>query len=120
MTTLYTAAMISNYTAGIRTSADLNPKGVQTLTLELDGAGVPTGYSTGHLIANPNQQIKFPLTTPYTYSVDYKDIKAISGDETSLTITYTDDTVEVIPASTVTHNATVVTHNTETVTHTGA
>jgi hypothetical protein len=90
-------SVISNYTSGIRTSADLNPKGLQTLTLELDSAGVPISVAHSTIIHNPNQQIKFPLTTPYTYAT-IKDISHIEGDTADrLLITYVDGDREIIP-----------------------
>lgn len=97
MTTLYTTAMISNYAATIRTNVDFNPKGLQTLVLELDSAGVPTGYADTVLKHNPSQQIVFPLSPASVTYVATKDITAISGNAASLTITHSDLTTTVIP-----------------------
>jgi hypothetical protein len=95
--TPYKFSTISNYVETIKTNVDLNPKGLQTLALKLDGAGVPTAYTDTVLKHNPSQQIVFPLSpAPVTYTTT-KDITAISGGAASLTITHSDLTTTVIP-----------------------
>jgi len=94
--TSYNFSEPTNYVETIRTNADLNPVGLQTLCLELNSAGVPQSYTETVLKHNAKQEILFPLVPAYTYTTT-KDIADISGNETSLTITHTDTTTVTIP-----------------------
>jgi|GEM_PF-5082036 len=95
--TSYDFAETTNYAETIRTNADLNPIGLQTLCIDLDYAGVPQSYTETELKHNAKQEIVFPLTAPYTYTTT-KDIADIKGNTTDrLLVSYVDGSDEVIP-----------------------
>jgi len=95
--TSYNFSEPTNYVETIRTNANLNPVGLQLLCLDLDDAGIPYHYTEAVLHHNANQEIVFPLTTPYTYTTikDIADIKGNTPDR--LLISYVDGSDEVIP-----------------------
>jgi len=95
--TSYNFSEPTNYVETIRTNADLNPVGLQTLCLDLDDAGVPQSYTESILKHNAKQEILFPLVPEYTYTTikDIVDIKSDTADR--LLFSYADGSDEILP-----------------------
>lgn len=87
---------ISNYAETIRTNVDLNPKGIQTTCLTLDGAGVPTAYVDNALEWHGNgyadtstvtDTVKITTTvTPYANGSIAKSGDILSIDTVAMTL----------------------------------
>lgn len=91
----YNFIIINNYTDSCRDDLNNSSIGASKIKFNADNNGVITSCSDKLVCGVDGRYITLPLDTPKDFLV-VKDIKKIDGNTSKVTITYSDDSTEVV------------------------